>query len=145
MSQMAVPPLGGESHGRGRAFLASTALGRVQVFGGQVEGRRAEAVVVRARGRMCRRNCWLNHALLPIPAETPLFLSFSSSSRRVSACQGRCQRCRVPPWVWDVLGMSTPCLMQVAGGWGAMAIEDLNLSALLMTSAGISMGEFLFS
>lgn len=26
-----------------------------------------------------------------------------------------------------------------------MAMEDLNLSALLMTSAGISMGEFLFS
>lgn len=41
--------------------------------------------------------------------------------------------------------MSTPRLVQVAGGWGAVAIEDLNLSALLMTSAGISMGEFLFS
>lgn len=42
-------------------------------------------------------------------------------------------------------GDETPRLVQVAGGWGAVAIEDLNLSALLMTSAGISMGEFLFS
>lgn len=31
-----------------------------------------------------------------------------------------------------------------ASGRGVMAMEDLNLSALLMTSAGTSMGEFLF-
>ena len=38
----------------------------------------------------------------------------------------------------------SPCKWQ-ASGRGVMAMEDLNLSALLMTSAGISMGEFLFS
>lgn len=38
----------------------------------------------------------------------------------------------------------SPCEWQ-ASGRGVMAMEDLNLSALLMTSAGISMGEFLFS
>lgn len=68
-----------ESLSQGRTFPAGKSLGRTQVVGGQVEGCRAEAVVVvRWVGRNGKKNlCWLNRVLLQTSAGKPLFLSFS--------------------------------------------------------------------
>lgn len=103
-------------------FPAGTSPGRTEVVGGQAEGCRAEAVVVvRWMGRNGQKNlCWLNRVLLQTPAGKPLFLSFSSPLWRAGVCQGHCQGCRVPLWLWDVPGLSTLCLRasgrRLAGG-----------------------------
>jgi len=79
-------------------FPAGTSPGRTQIVRGQVEGRRAEAVVVvRWVGRNGQKNlCRLNRVLLQTPGGKPMVLSFSSPLRRAGVCHGRCRGCRVP-------------------------------------------------
>lgn len=96
---------------------------------------------------------WAEESLLakpcppPDPSRKPLISVFQQPF-----VEGRCLSRPLPglsrsPLALGCAGVEhpvSPCKWQ-ASGRGVMAMEDLNLSALLMTSAGISMGEFLFS
>lgn len=104
-----------------------------------VKGHGAEADVD-GWGKNRQKNlCWLNCVLLQSPAAKPSIPACSSPLWRVGFVKaaGGMWGCHVPLWLWDELGLSALCLRasgrRLIRVRGVMAMEDLNLSALLMT------------